>query len=79
MRYRLHLESQRRQKAAFHLDAAGQYRGTLKVVRTIDRKLLFPFPGCSVIGPFRSGPEARAASEALGAEIVAADIAVPEQ
>jgi hypothetical protein len=52
--------------------------GSLKVVRKTDGRLLFPFAGAPVIGPFATALEARSAATIYGAQIVADDIKNPE-
>ncbi|MDR5777533.1 MULTISPECIES: DUF6723 family protein [unclassified Caballeronia] len=58
-------------------EASGFY-GKLKVVRTTDGRLLYPFDGAAPIGPFPTKQEASVAAVTLGTEIVAADLAYPE-
>ncbi|CAM2158871.1 WGR domain-containing protein (plasmid) [Pararobbsia alpina] len=53
------------------------YVGRLTVVRH-PRKTIYPYDGADVIGPYRTGYEAKAAAQALGERIVANDIATPE-
>jgi hypothetical protein len=53
--------------------------GELKVVRTLDDRLLFPFDGAPAIGPFRDAAAARDAAMSKGQEIVAVDVANPER
>jgi hypothetical protein len=58
---------------------AGDYRVyDLKLVRTTDSRILFPFDGAPAIGPFEVAPDASAAARFKGAEIVPADLANPE-
>lgn len=57
---------------------AGEYVGTLKVVRLRDSKLLYPFDGVAQIGPYSTGSEARQAAERAGAAVVLADTRNPE-
>lgn len=64
--------------ASYVVNATGMHIGTLKVVRKRDRRVLYPFDGCEIIGPFESSDDARRAAEALGLRIVEADIANPE-
>jgi hypothetical protein len=64
--------------ASYQVNAAGLYIGTLKVVRKTDGRLLFPFAGAPVIGPFPTRQEARNAADAYGSKIVAGDIVNPE-
>jgi hypothetical protein len=56
----------------------GMHIGSLKVVRKTDGRLLFPFAGAPVIGPFATALEARSAATVCGARIVADDIRNPE-
>jgi hypothetical protein len=56
----------------------GRFVGSLKVVRKTDNRLLFPFDGAPMIGPFAHKEEALRASEQLGFQIVEGDIANPE-
>lgn len=53
------------------------YVGRLTVVRH-PGKTIYPYDGADVIGPYKSGYEAKAAAQALGERIVANDIAAPE-
>ena len=64
--------------ASYQVNAAGLYIGTLKVVRKTDGRLLFPFAGAPVIGPFPTRQEARSRGGHLRARIVAGDISNPE-
>jgi hypothetical protein len=64
--------------ASYQVNAAGLYIGTLKVVRKTDGRLLFPFAGAPVIGPFPTRQEARVAADTYGSRIVAGDISNPE-
>ncbi len=64
--------------ASYVVNATGMHIGTLKVVRKRDRRVLYPFDGCATIGPFESSEDARRAAEALGQQLVEADIANPE-
>jgi hypothetical protein len=64
--------------ASYQVNAAGLYVGTLKVVRKTDGRLLFPFAGAPVIGPFATRQEARSAADHVGNQIVAGDISNPE-
>jgi hypothetical protein len=47
-------------------------------VRKTDGRLLFPFAGAPVIGPFPTRQEARTAAATFGSRIVAGDIDNPE-
>ncbi|MEC5406094.1 DUF6723 family protein [Paraburkholderia sp. MPAMCS5] len=58
--------------------AAGAFAGDLKVVRTTDDRLIFPYDGAPVIGPFDTALEAREAAARMGSEVVAADLLNPE-
>ena len=64
--------------ASYRIDAAHLYLGTLKVVRKTDGRLLFPFDGAPVIGPYKTQHEAIAAAQALGCAIALADLKSPE-
>ena len=64
--------------ASFRGSGSSGYYGTLKVVRTTDGKLLYPFEGVEQIGPFGSKPDAIAAAHRRGDEIVAGDLENPE-
>jgi hypothetical protein len=64
--------------ASYQVNASGLYVGTLKVVRKTDGRLLFPFTGAPVIGPFDTRQEARAAAASYGTKIVEGDIDNPE-
>jgi hypothetical protein len=64
--------------AGYHRTCSGDFMGELKVVRTTDGKILFPFDGAPEIGPFQSAAEAREAARSKGDETVAADLSNPE-
>ncbi|CAB3809479.1 DUF6723 family protein [Paraburkholderia fynbosensis] len=64
--------------ATYRRTGSGEFMGELKVVRTLDGRLLFPFDGAPPIGPFQVPSEARDAAKSKGEEIVAADLANPE-
>jgi hypothetical protein len=64
--------------ASYVVNATGMHIGTLKVVRKRDKRVLYPFDGCEIIGPFASSDDARRAAETLGQRLVEADIANPE-
>jgi hypothetical protein len=57
----------------------GRFCGVLTVVRKTDGRQLFPFPGAPDIGPFDTIDAARAAAQAYGENLVAADLAKPER
>ncbi|MBT2789875.1 MULTISPECIES: DUF6723 family protein [Paraburkholderia] len=56
----------------------GTFTGDLKVVRITDDRLIFPYDGAPMIGPFETALEAREAAARKGAEVVAADLLNPE-
>ncbi|ALE57372.1 hypothetical protein AC233_23080 [Burkholderia sp. HB1] len=58
--------------------ATGTFTGDLKVVRTTDDRVIFPYDGAPMIGPFETALEAREAAARKGAELVAADLLNPE-
>jgi hypothetical protein len=62
--------------ASYRESSAG-FWGTLKVVRTTDKRVLFPFDGCPEFGPFFDAGRAVAAAQAFGEKLVAADILHP--
>ncbi|KMY85509.1 hypothetical protein BUMB_03220 [Candidatus Paraburkholderia calva] len=64
--------------ASYVVNATGMHVGTLKVVRKRDKRQLYPFDGCEIIGPFESSEDARRAAQALGQRLVEADITNPE-
>ena len=64
--------------ASYQINAGGLFVGTLKVIRKTDGRLLFPFQGAPVLGPYPSREEAREAAVMHGEQIVASDIAHPE-
>jgi uncharacterized protein DUF6723 len=64
--------------ASYQINAGGLFVGTLKVIRKTDGRLLFPFQGAPVLGPYPSREEARDAAVMRGEQIVASDIANPE-
>jgi hypothetical protein len=63
---------------AGHRTSDGRFTGALKVVRKADKRLLFPFDGAPVIGPYRNADEARRAAVEVGKRVVTADRAAPE-
>jgi hypothetical protein len=64
--------------ASYQINAGGLFVGTLKVVRKTDGRLLFPFNGAPVIGPFGTRREACDAAQQRGAALVDSDIESPE-
>jgi hypothetical protein len=50
----------------------------LKVVRTTDGRVLFPFDGAPELGPYATKLEAVAAAQVYGEHIVTSDLARPE-
>ncbi|MDR7008950.1 hypothetical protein J2W46_005879 [Paraburkholderia strydomiana] len=58
--------------------STGAYVGELKVVRTSDDRLLYPFDGAPTIGPFEEASAAREAASSKGQEVVKADLHNPE-
>ncbi|MDR5752238.1 MULTISPECIES: DUF6723 family protein [unclassified Caballeronia] len=63
---------------SYRINAGHLYHGSLKVVRKTDGRLLFPFDGAPVIGPFASKHEAITAAQERGRAIVLADLESPE-
>ncbi|NKJ48740.1 hypothetical protein CIC12_18745 [Burkholderia sp. SG-MS1] len=55
-----------------------RFFGVLKVVRSTDGRVLFPFDGAPQLGPYPSRLEAIAAAQVYGEHIVASDLARPE-
>ncbi|MDN7183353.1 hypothetical protein M0D69_36155 [Caballeronia sp. SEWSISQ10-4 2] len=64
--------------ASYQINAGGLFVGTLKVIRKTDGRMLFPFQGAPVLGPYPTRQEAREAASIHGRQIVASDIANPE-
>jgi hypothetical protein len=60
------------------VNALGRYIGYLRIRRKTDGKLIYPFDGCEVPGPFATPDEARRAAQAMADELVQLDIAAPE-
>lgn len=60
------------------VNALGRYIGYLRIRRKPDGKLIYPFDGCQVPGPFATGEEARRAACEMAEELVRLDIASPE-
>lgn len=52
--------------------------GTLKVRRLTDGKIIYPFDGCTDIGPFRTPEEAREAARLLAEDLARQDTENPE-
>jgi hypothetical protein len=55
-----------------------RFYGVLKVVRTTDGRVLFPFDGAPELGPYPTKLEAIAAAQVYGEHIVTSDLARPE-
>jgi hypothetical protein len=55
-----------------------RFFGVLKVVRTTDGRVLFPFDGAPELGPYPTKLEAVAAAQVYGEHIVTSDLARPE-
>lgn len=55
-----------------------RFFGVLKVVRTTDGRVLFPFDGAPELGPYATKLEAVAAAQVYGEHIVISDLARPE-
>jgi hypothetical protein len=64
--------------ASYRGSSASGFFGTLKVVRTTDGRLLFPFDGAGSIGPFPTKAAAVAAALERGEAVVRADLTTPE-
>lgn len=60
------------------MDIQGRYVGFLRVTRKTDGKVIYPFDGCVLPGPFLTASEAREVAHALGEEFVRLDISHPE-
>jgi hypothetical protein len=60
------------------VNALGRYIGYLRIRRIPDGKLIYPFDGCQVPGPFATGDEARHAACEMAEELIRLDIASPE-
>jgi hypothetical protein len=56
----------------------GLYFGKLRVQRTTDGALLFPFDGAPEIGPYPTGEEAVEAARLVAKTIAEADLRCPE-
>lgn len=64
--------------ASYQINAGGLFVGTLKVIRKTDGRMLFPFQGAPVLGPYPTRQEAREAAARHGEQIVQSDITNPE-
>ncbi|PRZ51156.1 hypothetical protein BX589_121148 [Paraburkholderia fungorum] len=64
--------------AASKLAGYRRFFGVLKVVRTTDGRVLFPFDGAPELGPYATKLEAVAAAQVYGEHIVTSDLARPE-
>jgi hypothetical protein len=64
--------------ASYRRTATGEFFGVLKVVRTSDSHLVFPFEGAPEIGPYAIALEAREAAHRLGETLALGDRAAPE-
>ena len=71
-------ESDYRIYPTYRRTVTGTFTGDLKVVRTTDDRVIFPYDGAPMIGPFDTALEAREAAARKGAEVVAADLLNPE-
>lgn len=71
-------ESDYRIYATYRRTGSGAFIGDLKVVRTTDNKVLYPFDGAPTIGPFETASEAREAAQLQGDQMVALDLVCPE-
>lgn len=60
------------------VNALGRYVGYLRIRRRPDGKLIYPFDGCQVPGPYGTAEEARRAAREMADELVRLDIASPE-
>jgi hypothetical protein len=63
---------------ASYRGVAGQFYGTLKVVRLTDKRVLFPFEGCPQIGPFADRQAAVDAAQQYGEQLALGDLQNPE-
>jgi hypothetical protein len=64
--------------ATYRRTVTGTFMGELKVIRTTDDKVLFPFDGAPGIGPFETPSQARDAAKLAGDRTVTADLVCPE-
>lgn len=64
--------------STYRRTASGEYTGDLKVVRIADAKVIYPFDGAAIIGPFPIAQAARDAAAQLGATLVVGDLQNPE-
>ena len=64
--------------ATYRRTVTGTFVVELKVIRTTDDKVLFPFDGAPGIGPFETPSQARDAAKFEGDRMVAADLVCPE-
>ncbi|CAM2159404.1 conserved protein of unknown function (plasmid) [Pararobbsia alpina] len=55
-----------------------QHFARVKIRRKTDGKVIFPFEGAAVVGPFSSAGEAREKGEQFARDLVYADIKNPE-
>jgi hypothetical protein len=60
------------------VNALGHYIGLLRIRRKTDGKIIYPFDGCEVPGPYATGAEARSAARTLADELLRLDIERPE-
>ncbi len=64
--------------ASYRADMGKIFYGALKVQRLTDKRVLYPFDGCPIIGPFNDPTSAKQAALALGEKLVNADLKSPE-
>uniref|UniRef100_UPI001BD4D804 DUF6723 family protein n=1 Tax=Caballeronia sp. dw_276 TaxID=2719795 RepID=UPI001BD4D804 len=62
----------------YHPNGGGQFNAKLRVVRKTDGRLLFPFEGAPLIGPYPTGQLAIEAALAFAHKLILADIVEPE-
>lgn len=56
----------------------GRYYAALRIWRTTDGKLIYPFDGCARPGPCTSADEVKEAARSMANELIRADVNDPE-
>jgi hypothetical protein len=56
----------------------GRYYAALRILRTTDGKLIYPFDGCARPGPCTSADEVKEAARSMANELIRADVNDPE-
>jgi len=63
---------------ASYVERSKQYYGKLRVTRSTDGRVIYPYEGAEEIGPFLTRPDAVAAAQLVGEKFVQSDLLNPE-